>query len=318
MSHVDEGTLHAYLDGELTPADRAALEAHIAQCAACRERLGEERALRERASALLGRALPPQRLTPHRTIRRLGIPLSWAASVALAVGLGYYLRGSDTAVMPEPEQVALESSRPVAPATAPAAAASQASPPPTTPAPGAGRARRADDRPARAADELARVDANAKFVADSPPGVVAIGPTPELRAPAPAAVTAPAAALAAPRAERDLAALRGRQVTTEWPVIRRGPARDLLGAEPLGVPGLAVREMRSSPTNDGTVLVEQAVDASTVIQLFQRRAVMARAAQEHGTTERLARFVGELRVEIAGPLSQDSLNRLLEQLTPLP
>jgi len=35
-------------------------------------------------------------------------------------------------------------------------------------------------------------------------------------------------------------------------------------------------------------------------------------------TDRLARFVGGLRVEISGPLSQDSLNRLLEQLKPLP
>ena len=53
MSHVDEGTLHAYLDGELPPSERAGLEAHIAQCASCRTRLSDERALRERIVAAL-------------------------------------------------------------------------------------------------------------------------------------------------------------------------------------------------------------------------------------------------------------------------
>src|SRR5439155_15691994 len=50
MSHVDEGTLHAYLDGELPSSERVALEAHLAQCATCRAGLEEERALRARAS----------------------------------------------------------------------------------------------------------------------------------------------------------------------------------------------------------------------------------------------------------------------------
>src|SRR5437879_7810887 len=36
MSHVDEGTLHAYLDGELPSAERATLEAHLEGCATCR------------------------------------------------------------------------------------------------------------------------------------------------------------------------------------------------------------------------------------------------------------------------------------------
>ena len=42
MSHVDEGTLHAYLDGELPSVERTALEAHLADCATCRANLAEE------------------------------------------------------------------------------------------------------------------------------------------------------------------------------------------------------------------------------------------------------------------------------------
>ena len=34
------------------------------------------------------------------------------------------------------------------------------------------------------------------------------------------------------------------------------------------------------------------------------------------SNERLARFVGRLRIEIAGPLPKDSLNRLLESVKP--
>ena len=62
MSHVDDGTLHAYLDGELPAPERAALEIHIAQCATCGARLAEERSLIERASAVLGATRPSGRM----------------------------------------------------------------------------------------------------------------------------------------------------------------------------------------------------------------------------------------------------------------
>src|SRR5207244_11597451 len=64
MSHADDGTLHAYLDGQLSPVERAQLEAHLASCPACRARLDEERGLIERADALLALATPPERAIP--------------------------------------------------------------------------------------------------------------------------------------------------------------------------------------------------------------------------------------------------------------
>jgi anti-sigma factor RsiW len=43
MQHLDEGTIHAWLDGELPSAEREALEAHIAECAPCAAALAEAR-----------------------------------------------------------------------------------------------------------------------------------------------------------------------------------------------------------------------------------------------------------------------------------
>src|SRR5437667_170936 len=96
----------------------------------------------------------------------------------------------------------------------------------------------------------------------------------------------------------------------------------------VGLPGLTTRKIRRSPGSDGTVVVEQALDASTVIQIFQRAASAGSLSDstsygftggfERARANRLARFVGRLRVEITGPLSADSLNRLLEQVAPLP
>jgi hypothetical protein len=125
---------------------------------------------------------------------------------------------------------------------------------------------------------------------------------------------------------------------TTWPVINRRVAKSILGEEPVGLPGLATRAFRRAPGTDGTVVVEQALDSSTVVQIFQRpaggaypddstkggyanqgRARLYRENQAYERTNHLfGRFVGGLRVEITGPLSTDSLNRLLEQVAPLP
>ncbi len=104
VSHVDEGTLCAYLDGELSPAEAQGVDAHLAQCADCRERLDSERALIARATELLALAAPPDRelppfragdvKPPARLWWQVRLPVAWAATVALALGIGTYL-GSD-------------------------------------------------------------------------------------------------------------------------------------------------------------------------------------------------------------------------------
>ena len=341
MSHVDDGALHAYLDGELSPVERTQLEAHVAECAACRTRLDEARALIERASGLLGLAQPPERAMPplHQLRRprltwRLRVPIAWAASVLLALGLGYYI-GEESPEQAAPLAAAREEDS-AAPAyygfnSAQDRATTPAAPPPVAAKVQAAE-RRSANRVAARNDAPPPVDTAARVVLDSAraaAAVVAIQPREALREAAPAPV--PSAAIVTSRGAAEAAPAQRQLMATEWQIIRPGPARDLLGADPVGIPGLAVRNIRRSPTGD-VVLVEQAVDATTVIQLFQQRlederarGMLKRSAEpaagaqlgEYARTERLARFIGGVRVEIAGPLSTDSLNRLLEQVKPI-
>ena len=53
MSHVDDGQLNALLDNELDAAERAAVQAHLESCHACRSRLEEARAFLVESGALL-------------------------------------------------------------------------------------------------------------------------------------------------------------------------------------------------------------------------------------------------------------------------
>lgn len=118
MSHVDEARLHAYLDGlerpadgrSGGPADRVAVESHLAACAECRARLAEVREVRERAASLLAVASPAPARQPEfadvlaragRSVRRRRVmqinrltALGWAATLVLAAGIGWIARGA--------------------------------------------------------------------------------------------------------------------------------------------------------------------------------------------------------------------------------
>jgi hypothetical protein len=110
MSHVDEGALHAYLDGaldEYPAAEAERIREHLDGCAECAGRLEKERRTRSDATAMLGLAAPevempsleelrayvkatrPRRPATAVRMYRLG----WAASVVLAVGAGWMMRG---------------------------------------------------------------------------------------------------------------------------------------------------------------------------------------------------------------------------------
>src|SRR5882672_1527516 len=280
MSHVDEGTLHAYLDGELPSAERATLEAHLAGCATCRANLTEERGLRERASAVLGSARPAERPAPpleqlrrepKRSPWRVRRSFAWAASIALALGLGYSLR-TPARLAPanlETQRVDLSQNRAVS--TQEEKPQSQAQSNVQAPAQRPSN----DRRQARAADKLVARDApradSAAQVAIRVRGAAVAPATPRL---------ADSISGAVAREERDRAAAPSvfvdgapvsKSMAANWPVISRRVAKTILGEEPVGLPGLETRTFRRDPGTNA-VMVEQALDSSTVIQIFQRPA----------------------------------------------
>jgi Putative zinc-finger len=53
MSHLDEGTLHAMLDGELEPNEVAEIQAHVASCSSCELRLREVKVFLAEADRLI-------------------------------------------------------------------------------------------------------------------------------------------------------------------------------------------------------------------------------------------------------------------------
>ena len=103
MSHIDEGELTAYADGAYAPedADAQRIAMHIAECANCRNRLVEAQRLSGRASEILAVATPASMDAPPfehiaasvaPRARRRFIPMTWAASIVLAAGLGWFGR----------------------------------------------------------------------------------------------------------------------------------------------------------------------------------------------------------------------------------
>src|SRR6267378_1436927 len=310
MSHVDEGTLHSYLDGELSPDERAAVDSHLAQCATCRASLAEERALLERANAVLGAARPLERPAPpfeqlrresNRSPWRVRRSIAWAASIVLAVGLGYSLRGTAPEASPEADKFALYDRRD-APAEQSQAATQQRQlkagadarrPAPTASAPFA--TPRADEE-ARQRDVAVRVDSLSGLGAS----------TGQAAAPAPRpldTISGRVSNVVASVAERErvergepaINAAKARQLTAgSLVVINRQAARALLGQEPVGLPGLTPRSFRR--TSDGTVVVEQALDASTLIQIFQRPASAASLADSAGEYTRAFAFARKDRL----------------------
>jgi len=355
MSHVDDGILHAYLDGELSPVEVDRLEAHVTGCPVCRARLDEERALIERASKLLGMAVPPgpereapplHQLRQPRVIgRRLVIPLAWAATIVLALGLGYYAaspsyrsgRQERVAERAPQESVASPQVVAVTPQSATAGAErtaerslarrqEPAAPRPRPSAPSIVVDGALADRAAR--EESDEAGQQSKPAAQLPAGRADV----RVRgAPAPAPAAGNVIIIDSNPQDYALAGVvTTASLSTTWPIIQPQPAHDLLGGAPAMIPGYPVRALRRNPTAAREIVVEQELSPGVVVSLFEQpldpglaplsrlgaQAPRDSLAAKARTNERLARFVGRLRIEIAGPLPKDSLNRLLESVKP--
>jgi len=348
MSHVDDGTLHAYLDGELSPAEVQGVEAHLAQCPACRGRLDEERALITRAGELLALAAPPDReLPPFRAgdmkpLTRLWwkvrLPLAWAATVAIALGIGTYL-GRGVEQVPQ---------APTASDTQPAELQALQAP-------------ISADTVQRESRAWLRGAARTPPAAPAAPAPAARGETQMAVIPRDTALSA-ATLARAPAPQAAFGMVDGALVEKASP-ISLDSARALLGADPLAVPGAPIRTMYRAREigYSAVVIVEQALDSSTVIEVVNGRrsplaldavvvagaaapvaqadsvreraplgrariadslaaAPAAKAAarlERYETQNRGLRRLGDLEVRVSGPLPSDSLQKLLRVVQPV-
>jgi hypothetical protein len=96
MQHLDEGTIHAWLDGELPPAEREAAEAHVASCQECKAVVAEARGFIAASSRILmaldavpGGVLPAAQESSvpanKRAPTRFRVSRAWMAAAAVLV-----------------------------------------------------------------------------------------------------------------------------------------------------------------------------------------------------------------------------------------
>lgn len=280
MPHVDEGVLHEYLDGELTGAAREHVLAHLAECAACRTRLEEERALAARAGELLARTAPiersPAALSTLARPRapRWRIPAAWAASVTIAFMAGWYAQGERPGMRDVSEPAVPHEERiPVRKTMKPLERSAAGAPaPPTATAKSRvnefDRMTTRDAAPSAAGEAAQELDANAAYAL--------LGRAPAL--------------------------LPGRPVRR---MVRSPTDADVVLIEQEWRPGVVLRLYERRAMNAGR---EDAPRPSS------QRARQALSAQPALRGENLARYVNSLRVEIVGPLASDSLARLLDSV----
>ena len=95
MQHLDEGTIHAWLDGELPAAEREELEAHIATCEQCAAAVAEARGFVAASSRILtaldsvpGGVLPKSDSVASKGVvprKRFTVSRAWMAVAAVLV-----------------------------------------------------------------------------------------------------------------------------------------------------------------------------------------------------------------------------------------
>ncbi len=105
MLHLDEGTVHAWLDGELPPDDAETAARHVATCAECQTLVAEARGLMAGASRIVSAldagpagVIPPaqrgqsSRRRPWTRFALTPMRMSIAATIIVAVGVTFTAR----------------------------------------------------------------------------------------------------------------------------------------------------------------------------------------------------------------------------------
>src|SRR5205823_1943392 len=133
MNHIDEGIIHAWLDGAVDAARSREIEAHVGQCQECSARVAEARGLIAGASRILTEldyvpaGVVPKRVAPPRRLWRAAPWVTGiAAALVLAIGIKGWNEHEQTKVRAVtarehraqiPAPIAAAPARPVAPRT---------------------------------------------------------------------------------------------------------------------------------------------------------------------------------------------------------
>ena len=291
MPHVDEGLLHAYIDGafDAESPERIEIERHLAACGDCRVLLERAEKTKQMASQALDAIAPAHTEPPawesvlaeHRrrsgggAVRRSGarrwyVPVTWAATLVMALGAGWMAR----AMLAERD-------------LSPSVALQEAAP-----------ARDADDRAVRAFDSAAAPPASTaeserRELAESPPASALVAaPRPEEALPAPAPVVtterpelaakAAGSRLRASDSAVDLAAValaQARQLNDAmipvWVPVSLAEAADSLGTEPAVVVDASPDSVFLARMGERAVIRMYYHADGETIELQQSRAVAA-------------------------------------------
>lgn len=283
MSHVHDGELTAYADGAYAPADADAqrIAAHLALCPDCRNRLEQAHALGARAAEILAAATPAVVATPpfdqiraQATARRARstFPLTWAATVILALGIGWFGRGALRDPMLER---ALTRSEPPAQAQAEVAV--------VTPPPAASQAESRQSAPASAertrTQRAPQVSASVDLADDASRRLAEVSAQPQDEVP-------PAAAGTSAKADVAGAAAEGRgEARSEVEYLTAAEA-ERRGIELLAVPELEI--LRVGLRADG-VQVEQKLPDGKLITIATARQPEIPLGEAVGNRTELAR-----------------------------
>lgn len=89
MQHLDEGTIHSWLDGALSADEAARVEAHVAECSQCQTAVAEARGFIAASSRILT-ALDhvPRGVVPVAPARKRIDPIVWRIAATLLVVVG--------------------------------------------------------------------------------------------------------------------------------------------------------------------------------------------------------------------------------------
>lgn len=360
MRHIPEEELHAYLDQALSRSQCVEIESHVAACASCRAARDGIAALRDRTTSLLSALAPSPRVTPsYETIRarhaaaaldrrHRARAVAWAASVVVAVGLGYGTHAvldprfgrpagpeagtrPSTAIAPSPIEV---------PSVAPAPSQSLPAPAPVAPSrpessPVATADRRVPTNPPamssapRSNGAVARAKTGAPSAASRQPPIARVE-QPEPTKPSDSTVVEPPAV--------ELSSLRFPKPETEldldglWRDLSWDNARAETGEAPPRIDGLPVVQVQVQQSQGGDkplMVVAQQLSSGEVIRTIEGSVadvskLLARRTTASTTLRALpsdsvdgtSMRRGDRMLVVTGDLPPDSLRAMIRRLNP--